>query len=170
MPTSVTGRRTSRRRPAPGFTLLELVVVIAIVGVLIRLATLAVPDTARAGVALEADRLLAAIEHCRRGAVLSGVPGGIRIAADAWVPVRYHGGWAPAGGADAGRRLGEGLTLRAESGDAADDGDAPLVICLPTGETRQPVLEIGHRAAGARLRIAADVDGAPVGTWVEPSS
>ena len=57
-----------------GFTLIELVVVIAIVALGTALVTLALPDTRGAALARDADRLAALLESARAQSRAAGVP------------------------------------------------------------------------------------------------
>ncbi|MGR8921202.1 MAG: pilus assembly FimT family protein [Gammaproteobacteria bacterium] len=157
MPTSI--------RPAAGFTLLELVVVIAIVGVVLATITVAVPDSARADIELEAERLLDAIESCRRTAVLGGAPAGLGVDADGYRQLRYRGRWVAAG-AGGERRIDDALAIDVQA--APRGGGTPAVLCLPSGETVLPVLGLAHRASGGRVEIRTDEDGEPFLRWSEP--
>ena len=71
MPTSATGTSTETPRPARGFSLIELLVVVLLVGIILTMATLAVgPTTGADDSAAEARRLAALLELAREQAVL----------------------------------------------------------------------------------------------------
>lgn len=91
-PTSATGARPARER---GFTLVEMMVVVTIIGLVAGLAVLAVPD-GRPSVSLEAERLGARLQRAREEAVLTNravevavTPAGYRFQA------RGEAGWRP---------------------------------------------------------------------------
>lgn len=71
--------RTSSRRPAGGFTLLELLIVVAIIALASAVVALAVPDPAASRLDREAQRLVQLLEAGRAQARSLGV-------AVAWVP------------------------------------------------------------------------------------
>lgn len=168
MPTSETGRSTSNRPTgrdrAAGFTLLELVVVIAIVGVLVTFATLAVPDRSRAQLDRAGERLTAEIEACVRGAVLSAVPHGVFARTDSYTPVRWRGSWQSV---EPARALSDALALEAH---VAIDGDDPAVVCLPTGEIHMASLRLRRRGSAAYYEFVTTADGDIDAVWREPAS
>ncbi|MEQ8234306.1 MAG: prepilin-type N-terminal cleavage/methylation domain-containing protein [Gammaproteobacteria bacterium] len=167
MPTSATGRSTIDARAAHGFTLLELLVVLTIVGVLVSMARLAVPDSARGRIERTAHALAATVDACRRGAVLSGAPGGVRVLADAYQALVYRGKWSPDGAPAA---LADGLELRGGATALGTDDETPTVLCLPTGELHLPPLHVTHLGRDGHFVIDDDIDGEVVATWVDPSS
>ncbi len=171
MPTSETGRSIRRAGRGAGFTLLELVVVLTVVGVIMALASLAVPDSARTRAQYEAERLVEALEDCRRVAILTGVPGGIQLGRNHFQALRYRDGWQPAGGqATAAHRLAAELTLSATAANRAAGDHAPEVVCLPSGETLMPVLSIAHDGQRGSFEIFDDEHGSIVANWVGPPS
>jgi len=169
MPTSATGRSTNRSPAAAGFTLLELVVVLAIVGVLVTVAGIAVPDRARSRLEHAATRLAATLEDCRRGAVLSGAPGGVRLSRDGYELLTYRGEWLAAQVAHARRRLAPELVLVDAAPANAQDAEEPSVVCLPSGETHRPDIRITFRERAGYVELTSDENGDIVTRWVGPT-
>lgn len=170
MPTSATGTRNSAARAgARGFTLLELMVVVAIIGVMLVVVRISLPDRDADALRLEARRFVDALQDCREGAVLSGAPIGIRLGGASYALERYRGHWqplrTPRGEADV-RRLPEGLEVALLR--ARGDATRPAVVCLPSGETRIGEVALGARGARAYYRFRDDQDGAFVADWVAP--
>ncbi len=168
MPISATGRSTSRRATA-GFTLLELVVVLAIVGVLVGVAGIAVPDRARGRLEQAASRLAATLEDCRRGAVLSGAPGGVRLSRDGYELLTYRGEWRTSSAAHARRRLAPELVLVDATSTHAPDEGGPSVVCLPSGETHRPDIRIAFRERAGYVELTSDENGDIITQWVGPT-
>jgi len=171
MQTSGTGRWTADRQDLRGFTLLELMVVLVIVGVMASLARLAVPDGARTRLDAEAQRLVHTLDACRRGAVLSGVPRGVGLTAEGYTELQYRGSWRASDDASsAGHALAAGVVLQAAGhGPSVVANDlAPAVVCLPTGEILMSVLHLGTLANPTAYAIADDESGAILATWSAP--
>lgn len=167
MPTSAIGRLSNKRPPATGFTLFELMVALAIIGVMLIIAGLAVPDAARDRLSLEADRLVRTLEDCRRGAVLSATPRGIEAAGDRYRLLHYRGQWAAAEAREAEHVLAEPMQIDVER---ALGERPPDVLCLPTGETVMRPLRLSLQARAGFYEIDHDEAGDIVATWFEPSS
>lgn len=150
-----------------GFTLLELVVTLAIIGVMLVVAGLAVPDAARDRLTLEADRLVRTLEDCRRGAVLSATPRGLEVAGDRYRLLDYRGSWQPSAARDAEHALAAAMLLEARR---ERDAEPPDVVCLPSGETVMRALRLSLEASAGHYEIDQDEAGDIVATWIEPSA
>ncbi len=74
MPTSAPGNSRAAARRSAGFTLVELLIVMAIVAVGLGLVALALPDGEQARLDEEAERLAALIETARAESRVSGAP------------------------------------------------------------------------------------------------
>jgi len=135
--------------PARGFTLLEIMVVMVLVGILSSFALLSVGGGPRDRLVEEAQRLTALIELHQQEAILSGELRGIRFARNGYAILRQgeKGQWqAPAAdGALIEHRLPEAmaLSLWVEGRPAAltkPDGRAkavPQVLLLASGEATE---------------------------------
>lgn len=164
MPTSATGRGAERRAAAAGFTLLELMVVVAIVGILVSLVQIRVRDRGEAALTLEAQRFVAVLEDCRQAAVLSAAPNAIRVTADGWARLHYRNGWraVSAAGRAQVHHLSPGLAF--EVSVAASEGE-PVAVCLPSGEVTVAAVRLLRPGHAGHYEFAPDLDGAFVSHW-----
>ncbi len=165
-PMSATGISISGRlagaRVQRGFTLLELVAVIAIVGLVAGMVVLAYSDERRTAVVREqAQRLARVIEIAAQEAILTGRPLGLALdGAGYGIVRRERGRWR----AVAGDALFEAHTVPAgiEIGIAGAPftapGDAALVF-LPSGERLGAGIEVNDSVSGMRLVLEADRSG-----------
>lgn len=84
-------RGSPRRRPAPGFTLLELMVVMVIVAIATGIVTVALRDSADSQLEKEAVRLSALLDSARAQARISGAPASWSPAPPAETGFRFAG-------------------------------------------------------------------------------
>ena len=169
MPTSAHGNSTvrpTRMRQGPrGFTLLELLVVVAVVGVMAALVTMGLGPRGDRRTAIEAELLAAACNASDEAAVLSGRPRGLVLAQDGYQQVQFDGRhWLPGQGGPAGgyrlptpltlqgaglwRRLGEGSTPQ-----------LPQLVFLPAGDRQLGSVSVINSVTAERFDIAAGADG-----------
>ncbi len=172
MPTSETGRPNKPVARATGFTLLEVMVVVAIIGVMLVVVRISLPDRAADALKIEAQRFVQTLNDCRDTAVLSGNPTGIRITAGSYDLERYHHGWQPlpAVGATAPRSLPEEVSLSVPPVRGAQVETGPAVVCLPSGETRLANIALSHRRERGYYRFHDNADGEFIAEWMAPAT
>ena len=170
MSISGTGRPSSAAVRAAGFTLLEVMVVIAIIGVMLVVVRISLPDRSADALKLESQRFVQTLNDCRDTAVLSGSPTGIRIAAGRYDLARYHRGWQALSATDpnAVRALPDDIELSVPVVRGARVESGPAVVCLPSGETRVANIALSHRREAGHYRFIANADGEFVAEWVTP--
>jgi general secretion pathway protein H len=136
---------TVQRRPESGFTLIELMVVIVIIGLAAAAVVLAVPE--RGGsLQAEAERFAARAKAARDAAIVEARPMALQVGAAGYEVARRSGGewevtarhnWAEGTNVEA---FGQsGARIRFDSTGLAE----PLSLTLRRGERRIAV-EIGH--------------------------
>lgn len=147
-----------------GFSLIELLVVLAIVGVLAGLASLAVglvgPGRALQG---EAERVAALVDVLSQEAVLDGRELGLRFDAGGYQAMRYRADerrWEPLPGSTP-HRLPQGLQWEVQiDGQApalAATDEAPQLLLLASGEWTPFRLRLSETAPGGRVwRVDSD--------------
>jgi len=150
---SVTGPPNSAAA-ARGFTLLEVVVVVALIGILLVVVSVRAPDRAAQALSFEAERFAAEMNACRDRAVLSGLPHGVRVEAHGYGSVRFERAWRARD--DGAHELPDPIEFVVWPGDA----ERPAVICLPSGETEIGRLTLAHRGRDGAYEFVADLDGA----------
>jgi len=162
MPTSATGTSTEAPRQGRGFSLLELLVVLLLVGIILTMATLAVaPAVGRDDGSGEARRLAALLQLAREQAVLQGYEHGLEVSRDGYrLLALQEQGWAPLQeSAWRPRILPEEIRLeltiegRALSLPPEPTGE-PQLLLLSSGEMTPFEIEISD--ATMRCRLAGD--------------
>jgi general secretion pathway protein H len=154
-----------------GFTLLEVMVVMILVGIMTGFALLSIGGGTRDRLVEEARRLAALVELHQQEAILNGETRGIRFdrASYALLSLDDQGRWRPPVAATTlvRRQLPEGLTLGLwiEGRPVAPDPESeqPQVLLLASGETTEFVAIFGFADdAGPnapRQRVAGDTLG-----------
>lgn len=161
---------STARRFATGFTLLEIMVVLVLIGIITSFALLSVGGGPQQRLAEEAQRLAALVELHQQEAIMNGEPHGIRFsrAGYAILSLGENGKWqAPAAaGALIQHTLPEDMTLglwvegRSVELNAASE---PQVLLLNSGEVTEFVTVFGladERGPDAPLyRVSGDLLG-----------
>lgn len=150
-------------RQSRGFTLLELMVVIALVGVVLGMVSLTIGNSPGRVARQEAGQLLQLVQQLREQAVIEGREYGVRIQRDEYRVLRLeHEGWQPTGTA---RRLPPDLYLQLEQeGQRLNlDGTVPQLLMLSNDEVSAFALYF-MSAEQALLSLVSDGAGEP---WIE---
>lgn len=166
-------RHDSGARPPVGFTLIEVLVVLAIVGVLVLAVGIGVASVGgERQLMREAERFQALVMHACNQAELGGRGVGLRIDAtrytfmslgiDGWLDGRAEGElrpreWMPGVEVSLAR---DGLGLRA----ARDAVDTPQIVCFPSGELTPFRLSLSLGTGMPAVDIDGDADGRVVAT------
>ena len=168
MPTWATGISTDRRLDERGFSLLELLVVLLIVGITLTMATLAIGPLLGRNDDDEAARLGAVLQLAREQAVLQGIEHGLELTTDGyrllaleeqrWVPLG-DAAWRP-------RTLPDRIRLRLEiegRGVALREKPTgePQLLLFSSGETTPFAIELQSPASTCRLAGDGLTDLAP---------
>ena len=150
-------------RQSRGFTLLELMVVIALVGVVLGVVSLATGSSPARVARQEAGQVLQGVEQFREQAVIEGREYGVRIQRDEYRVLRLEAdGWQPTGTV---HRLPQGLYLHLEQeGQRLNlDGTLPQLLMLSSDEVSAFVLSF-KSAEQTWLSLVSDGAGDP---WIE---
>lgn len=146
------------RQACRGFTLLELMVVMVLVGVLLGMVGLATGSTPARLARQEANVLIQVLHTLRQQAVLEGREFGLRLEPDSYQVLGLEGqGWRPVGGV---YRLPEGLELHLELPgqipSLSTAGEQPQLLLLSSDESTVFTL---HLRADKRSLISLSSDG-----------
>lgn len=150
MPISATGIWTAKRHRLErqrgfGFTLLEVMVTLVIIGIITSFAILSIPDNNRQEQLIEeAERLTALLKLNRQEAILLGQQRGLRLQQDAYEFVVFDKNdneWRALqdSALRQSRQLAQGITLRAsvEGHFVSPSRDEPQILLLSSGETSE---------------------------------
>ena len=150
-PISATGRadrRTDRRRARGGFTLVELMLVVAIIGLAAAAVVMTAPPAGRP-VGVEAERLAARLIRAREEALLSNRPVAVEVDAVGYRFTTFDGAeWRP---------LVEG-PFRADAWDQGTAVRTPARIVFDVTGAADPIVVLVVRGQ-AVSRVAVDAAG-----------
>ena len=150
-----------------GFTLVEVMVALVLMGIITSLAILALPkDRQQKQLVTEARRLAALVELNRQEAILLGEPRGVRFMTTGYefLVLDRDGTWAPLTQSRLLRqhRLPDDLTLRLRVEDRAMDVDTtalvPQLLVLSSGEATDFAVTLGAED-GSGYTVSGDLVG-----------
>ena len=161
---------------AKGFTLIEIMVVLVLIGVIASLAVLSLAGTEADPAKDTAQRLSATLQSLRQEALFRQKDYGVAITPDGYTILEWTGNdWTSPPAEDLNMRSqytlpeGHGLELellvdgRDGFEDPAQGGTSaslvPDLMLLSTGESTEFELALYHPASGSRWRIVGDVVG-----------
>ena len=158
--------------PAPGFTLLEVLVVLVLVSIITSFVLLSVGGGPQERLAEEAQRLAALIELHQQEAILSGEPRGIRFVRTGYAVLSLDekGEWRPPVASatliqhKVPEEIALGLWVEGRPVDLRTAAARPQVVLLASGETTEFVTVFGladeaNNRDAPLYRIAGDALG-----------
>jgi general secretion pathway protein H len=144
-------------RRGAGFTLVELLAVILILGIVLSMAALSINRRGREDVALDIARRVALVcQALADEAVYRARPLGIDLARDGYRIVEYRAGaWRTAATDIAAYtlELPAGIEFRGPQGGTYAASEQPDLVLLPNGDFRLRPVIIGDRSSPASVRL-----------------
>lgn len=183
MTTSATGRCSKRypRRAAAGFTLLEMLVVIVIIGIIMSFAVLTLGGDKRAEeLSRETRQFAELLRMASEQAVLRGEEWAVQISEEDYRFLLYtQEGWQPIEQDDLFRertlakdtRLDvelEGRDLVLDTEEEKEDAIKPTLLLLSSGEVSPFIAEFEADNTEYRYRVTGDLNGTIAWEVIEP--
>lgn len=158
------------RRESPGFTLIEILVVITIIGVITAMATLALGDSRADTVQRESERLSGALQLAADEAVIRATAIGVAIDTEGYRFLRFEresGGpeWQPLTNHQVlgSHDMPEGMSLALAAGGTdspiTDAAESPEIIVRPSGAFTPFELTLRDERSDASWLLTVDQHG-----------